>query len=301
MSDTSASSSVCAPRGAGDGARRVPGAGPPGVRAPGVGPVVVLARRTRGQRGVSRRRPAILHAVCREGELRGSVRCQRHPAARLSGPHRTAVQPDCRRPLRSGAIQPLVRRRRQPRPHGLARRVPVARRQPAVERPACAGVGPPLRLAVPAGAEGAVVFRARTGQRRVDARQGGDRDRRRRVRRGRASRLPVARAADRARRCARDRHARRRLDRGIHRRPAEPHSERVHLGALGRLRLRALEPPAERVGAVGRLCQRRSRHGWTISTPVGGPCTRPRPRGTRCSPASTITGFTRCSFASSTN
>ena len=154
MTDASASQAVRGVTRAGDGAASSTSRASLQVYAqPSVGSVVVLVRsagdRTRPAAGDARQ---YFMRFQRESGLRGSVRCGRHSAARLPGPHRTAVQPDRDRAVRSRAIQPLVRERRRRRPHRVARRVAVARREPAAQRPRRAGVAPPLRLAVPAGA-----------------------------------------------------------------------------------------------------------------------------------------------------
>ena len=302
VTDTSASPGRLRVACAGDGARRILDASPPGLRAPVVGPVVVLARSSpRSTRRVRRDPRQYFMRFRGKAHYAGPFDAGGIPLLDYRGHIGRQYNPIAIAHYGLARFNRWCGDRRQRRPHGMARRVALARHEPAVQRPRRAGVVPPLRLAVPAVAQGAVVFRAGAGQRPVDAGQGRGRDRRRHVRRCGASCLPVARAARVARRCARDRRARRRLDRGVHRRPAEPHSERVHLGALGRLRLRAMEP-------AGRVRRRCGRHvsatlearlddfdtGWWS-------CTRRRPPGSRCSRASTITDFTSCSFACSTS
>ena len=95
------------------------------------------------------------------------------------------------------------------------------------------------------------------------------------IRRRRASGVRVAAPRRRRGRRARDRRQRRRLDRGIPRRSAEPHPERLHLGAVGRLRLRALDAAVRtRFRSVDGVRRARSRGAWRSSTPAGGRSTR---------------------------
>ena len=230
------------------------------------------------------------------------VRCRRRPAARLSRP--TSDGSTTRSPSRSTAWRDSTAGATAATP-AIATAWLAASRwlavEPAAQRPRRAGVAPPLRLALPAAARGAVVLGLAQGNGvsmlvRAATRPATTAFAEAAHRAFQSLELPVSR-----RRRARDRRARSRLDRGVPRRSAEPHPERVHLGALGRLRLRALEPARRRSGALGaRVSARSPRAGrlrYRLVVAVRGADTT----GAGCWQASTITGFTPCSFRCSTS
>src|SRR5262249_497552 len=212
---------------------------------------VVLVRTARAERTRVPRPAGLLHALCRESAVRRTVRSRRHPAPRLPRRHWPAVQPDRDRAVRPRPIQCLGGRRHIRRSKRVDRRGELARARDAAQRSRRAGVDARLRLALPAAAESAVVLGARTGQRSLAAGAGGNHDRRAQVQRRRTPGLRTAETRRRRRRRARHRCEPRRLDRGIHRRSADAHSEWLHLGTVGRLRLHALDGPVRRVSDLG--------------------------------------------------
>ena len=113
-----------------------------------------------------------------------------------------------------------------------------------------------------------------------------------------ASRISVVPAIGLGRRRAGRGRSRTCLDRGVPGRSAEPHPERLHLGALGRLRLRQMERLVQRREVSGKPVFARSRRASTTSTPGGGRSTSHQPAPAGCSPAATTTRFTSRSCAS---